>query len=73
MDSNDIQTQCDVEKGCGRKTDALKLKTIRGRDYLLCKVCQRLGGNYAGHTNRSAASHAVPDAGGQRGEGLQPA
>jgi len=66
-----MNLNCDIEIGCGKKTDALKLKTIRGRDYLLCKNCQRMGGSYATSTISSQPTHGVQDGGGQRGPSLQ--
>lgn len=36
----DIQLGCNL---CGRKNDDLKLRTMEGRDYLVCKLCRSLG------------------------------
>mgnify|MGYP002865568342 CR=1 FL=1 len=35
----------------GKKTDELKLRTIDGRDYLLCEGCDQWSHNYGGTTN----------------------
>ena len=56
---------CDIEIGCGEKTDALKLKTVGGREYLLCKVC-RNGGRHEGTSVSSESALSIPSAVGSR-------
>jgi len=36
----DIILGCNL---CGRKGDEVKLRTIEGREYLVCKLCRSLG------------------------------
>lgn len=56
--------------GCGRSTDSLKLKTVAGRDYLLCKLCGK-GGNHERATVSSEPSSGISDVGGEGGADFQ--
>lgn len=57
---------------CGRKTDALTLHTINGRDNLLCKRCEN-GGSYERDSVSRESSLGVSDEGRERHGNIQPA
>ncbi len=41
-----MELKCSFCPAGTKKTDALKLRTINGRDYLLCRFCTKWGENH---------------------------